>query len=46
MIGDHRGQKRTLHLLELATDSCELPHGCWGSNGGPLEEQAVLALNH
>jgi hypothetical protein len=21
---------------------CELPHGCWNLNSGPLEEQSVL----
>ena len=25
-----------------ATDSCELPCGCWELNPGPLEEQSVL----
>ena len=24
------------------TDSCELPHGFWELNPGPLEEQSVL----
>ena len=24
------------------TDSCESPHGCWGLNPSPLEEQPVL----
>lgn len=25
------------------TDGCELPHGCWELNPGPLEEQTVLS---
>jgi hypothetical protein len=24
------------------TNSCELPHGCWGLNLAPLEEQSLL----
>lgn len=26
------------------TDRCELPHGCWRLNLGPLEEQPVLLI--
>jgi hypothetical protein len=33
------GQKRA---LDLTTDGCELPCGCWELNPGPLEEQPVL----
>ena len=33
------GQKRA---PELITDGCEPPCGCWESNSGPLEEQAML----
>ena len=27
------------------TGGCELPHGCWEPNPGPLQEQPVLACN-
>ena len=33
------GQKRAPDLI---TDGCEPLCGCWESNSGPLEEQAVL----
>jgi len=33
------GQKRALDLI---TDGCEPPCGCWKLNSGPLEEQSVL----
>lgn len=29
-------------LVTEVADSCELPHRCWESNSGPLEEQLVL----
>jgi hypothetical protein len=32
-------QKR---LSDLITGGCELPHGCWDLNSGPLEEQSVF----
>jgi hypothetical protein len=32
-------QKR---VLDLITDGCELPYGCWDLNSGPSEEQSVL----
>jgi hypothetical protein len=32
-------QKR---VLDLITDGCEPPCGCWDLNSGPLEEQSVL----
>ena len=32
-------QKRALDLI---TDGCEPPCGCWQLNSGPLEEQLVL----
>jgi len=28
--------------LDLITDGCEPPYGCWELNSGPLEEQSVL----
>ena len=28
--------------LDLMTDGCEPPYGCWELNSGPLEEQSVL----
>jgi len=33
-------QKRALDLI---TDACEPPCGCWELNSGPLEEQSVLS---
>ena len=44
MHGTQGGQKKALGPLELElhTDSCELPHGYWELNPGPLGEQPVL----
>ena len=35
------GQKRASDPI---TDGCELPHGCWELNSGPLREQPVLLI--
>lgn len=42
--GTCRGQKRVLEPLELElhTDVCKVPHGCWRLNLGLLKEQPVL----
>ena len=31
-----------MRALDLITDGCEPPCGCWDLNSGPLEEQSVL----
>ena len=37
--GVHRGQKKTLDLLEVQLQMvCELPSRCWELNPGPLQE--------
>jgi hypothetical protein len=30
-------------VLELELGRCELPHGCWELNLGPLEEQLAIS---
>ena len=41
MSDAHGGQKGVLYLW---SHSCEMPCGCWESNPGPLDEQAVLFI--
>lgn len=45
--GTCRGQKRVLEPLELElhTDVCKVPHGCWRLNLGSFE-RAASAVNH
>jgi hypothetical protein len=37
-----RHQTHQKKVLDLITDGCEPPCGCWELNSGPLEEQSVL----
>lgn len=42
----HRSQKKVSDFLELElhTDGCELPFGCWESSAGPLPELMHLTV--
>ena len=36
------GQKKVLDAYTVVTDSCEMLHGCWDLNLGPLEDQPAF----
>ena len=36
------GWKRVCDPIELVTNGCELPCGCWEKNPSPLEKESVL----